>query len=425
MSGIFALMDCNNFYVSCERVFNPALRNTPMVVLSNNDGCVVARSNEAKALGIKMGAPAFEHRDIFEKHGVKVFSSNYPLYADMSSRVMSTLAGLVPDMEIYSIDEAFFLLNDLPESPDAFARELRRKILAWVGIPVSIGIAPTKTLAKIANRFAKKNPGHGGVLELTDAPDIENRLEQTAIGDVWGIGRRYALLLKSYNIRNALQFSRQSRDWVRSLMTVEGLHILLEIQGIACLGLEKTSRPNKSIITSRTFGHGLESLTELKEAVARFACRAAEKLRQQKSVCSCMTVFVQTNRFRKDLPQHVSSRMINIGYPTAHTPTLIRHARETLEDIYRPGFSYKKAGIMLTGIEPGREKQLTFFMPPEQQEEKGTRIMSVMDRINSRWGRDTLKPAALGTAAEKTWKIQKQLLSPRYTTCWTELPIVF
>jgi len=422
MTRMFALVDCNNFYVSCERVFDPSLQDVPVVVLSNNDGCVIARSNEAKALGIRMGAPAFEHREIFEKHGVQVFSSNYSLYGDMSSRVMSSLNRIVPDMEVYSIDEAFLILDSLPQSPESFARDLREKILKWVGMPVSIGIGPTKTLAKIANRFAKKHPEHSGVLDLGSPGMRSTCLELTDVEDVWGIGRRYALLLKSYNVRNALQFSRQSRDWVQSRMTVEGVHILLELQGIPCHFLDRTPRPNKTIISSRSFGRCVETLQELQTALACYVTRAAQKLRHQGSVCSGVTVFVYTNRFRQDLPQHSPSGTANIMYPTDHTPTLIRHALNALEGIYRPGYSYKKAGVMLTRIEPRARKRPTFFQPGAGREKKEKKLMSAMDHINARWGRNTLQPAET-LYAPGDWGIKREKLSPRYTTSWDELPV--
>ncbi len=423
MSRMYALVDCNNFYVSCERVFDPSLQGVPVVVLSNNDGCVIARSEQAKALGIPMGAPAFQHQEIFARYGVKVFSSNYALYGDMSDRVMSSLAGLVPEMEIYSIDEAFLTLTDTFCDPEDQARHIRSKVLKWVGLPVSIGIAPTKTLAKIANRFAKKYPECEGVLDLTRHPDLNRYLQKTEVEDIWGIGRQHALLLQSYGIRNALDFSRQSRDWVHALMTVTGVHILLEIQGIPCLSLENAPQPNKSIISSRSFSSCLHSLQELKEALACYVTRAGERLRRQQSVCSGLMVFIRTNRFTQDHPQHFVSQRRRLLHPTAYTPTLIEHAHEILEQIYKTGHSYKKTGVMLDGIEPAGEKQLTFFSPSREEEESKERVMSAMDRINAKWGRDTLRPAAMGGKSPKNWGVKRNLLSPRYTTSWSELPV--
>jgi len=422
MSRIFALVDCNNFYVSCERVFDPALEDMPVVVLSNNDGCVIARSDQAKALGIRMGEPAFQLREFLVRHGVKVFSSNYSLYGDMSCRVMNILARFAPDMEIYSIDEAFLLLSGPAGSADDLARHLRSTILKWVGIPVSIGMGPTKTLAKIAGRFAKNHPGCRGVLDLTASPDLDFCLEQTDIQDVWGIGRQCAPLLRSYGIRNALQFSRQPRDWVRSRMTVNGLHILLELHGRQCFSLEKSPRPGRSIMSSRSFARCVESLEEMQKALARHVARAAEKLRAQQSLCSGLVVFVRTDGFRQNQPQYSRSAAASIPYPTGYTPALIRHAAAVLKQIYRPGCAYKKTGIMLTGIEPRRERQLTFFTPPPARERQEQRLMEAMDRINARWGKHVLRPAACGTSADRSGEMLRSSLSPEYTTSWSGLP---
>ncbi|MFN2268679.1 MAG: Y-family DNA polymerase [Desulfonatronovibrio sp.] len=420
MSRIFALVDCNNFYVSCERVFNPKIRNVPVVVLSNNDGCVIARSNEAKELNIPMGAPAFKFRNIFSQHDVKIFSSNYSLYGDMSARVMNSLSSMVPDIEIYSIDEAFLLLNNLPETPERFARKIRKNILRWVGIPTSIGIGSTKTLAKIANRFAKKHPEHGGVLNLMDNPHASAYLAQTPIEDIWGIGRKHSLFLKSYNIRNALDFSNQTREWVKSKMTVTGLETLMEIQGISCLPVNDSFVPNKSIISSRSFGQCVHSIDQLKEAIACYVIRAAEKMRAQKFVCSNIMVFIHTNKFNKHDPQYSCSHQARLPFPTDYPSDLIKCAWEILEKIYKPDHEYKKAGIMLSGFEHRNRTQMTFFMPSRSQRNKKRKILEVMDRINLRWGRNTLKPAAAGT--EKPWQMERKMLSPRYTTCWKELP---
>lgn len=421
MSKIYALVDCNNFFVSCERVFNPGLSNTPVVVLSNNDGCVIARSNEAKALGIKMGSPAFKNRDIFLEHGVKVCSSNYSLYGDMSSRVMSCLAASVPEIEIYSIDEAFLMLSSLPRKPELFARDLRARVLRWTGIPVSIGIGSTKTLAKVANRFAKKHPEHGGVLDLTGNSRLQRYLQLTEIEDIWGIGRRYALFLKSYGIRTAWDYARQPQVWIKSKMGVTGVHTLLEIQGKPCFDLEKCPKPSKTIISSRSFGKGVTSLDELREAVASYVSRAAEKLRKQGLVCSSLMVFAHTNRFREDQSQYSSSRVTGIPYPTDYTPVLIKYAHSMLEKIYKSGYVYKKAGIMLAETEDKHQKQLTFFMPSKKREQKEQKITAAMDRINKQWGRQTLRTAAEGTT--KSWSMKRGLLSPGYTTSWKELPV--
>ena len=423
MPKVYALVDCNNFFVSCERVFNPSLHNMPVVVLSNNDGCVIARSNEAKALGIKMGSPAFKNKALLEQHGVRIYSSNYSLYGDMSGRVMNSLAAMAADIEIYSIDEAFLLLSTSHQQLTPFARNIRNTVLKWTGMPVSIGIGSTKTLAKIANRFVKKSPEYDGVLDLTCKGLLHEYLKQTDIEDVWGIGRRYAPLLKSYGIRNALDFSRQSRDWVKSTMTVTGLQTLLEIQGRPCFTLKTMPENNKTIISSRSFGKGVESLDELREAVAGYTVRAAEKLRRQGLVCSNIMVFIHTSRFKKGHPQYDNSRMTRMPCPADYTPTLIKYALKVLEEIYQEGYVYKKAGVMLAGMENKKQRQLTFFMPSRASEEKEKKITDVMERINKRWGRDTIRPAAGGTSRE--WAMQRRLLSPRYTTCWNELPVAY
>lgn len=426
MNSVFALVDCNNFYVSCERVFNPDLAGRPVVVLSNNDGCVIARSNEAKALGIKMGAPAFQCTDIFKRHGVRVYSSNYSLYADMSCRVMDCLAALAQDMEVYSIDEAFLLLDGAPGSLEDAASDIRRRVLKWTGIPVSLGVAPTKTLAKIANVFAKKHARHCGVLDLCRAADRDDCLQQVDVEDIWGIGRRYALLLKSYGIRTAFDFSRQSTHWVESKMTVTGLQTLLEIQGRPCFNLDKHPRPNKSIISSRSFGRGVSLLDELKEAVACYVTRAAEKLRAQKSVCSGLTVFIQTSRFSECQVPYNNSRSVSLPYPTDYAPLIINRAHAVLEEIFRSGHVYKKAGVMLSGIESSAFRRLTLIAPSREKLNRQTRLSRVMDRINSRWGRGTLKPAACGADQRRpreSWSMQRNRLSPRYTTSWSELPL--
>lgn len=290
-STIFALLDCNNFYASCERAFNPKLRKRPIVVLSNNDGCVIARSGEAKALGIPMGAPAFKFQLLFKKHGVEVFSSNFALYGDMSRRVMDTAARFTPDMEIYSIDEAFLRLDRMHDHPLDLARKIRSTVLQWTGIPVSIGIGPTKTLAKIANRVAKKQPEHGGSFSLVDHPDQDLILAGVEIEDVWGIGRQYSKKLREFGIRNALQFSKLDKDWVKKRMTVNGMHTLLELQGVPCISLDQTVATPKSIVCSRTFARAVIDKDTLAEFISGYAARTGERLRAQKCLAGHLQVF--------------------------------------------------------------------------------------------------------------------------------------
>lgn len=417
---IFALMDCNNFYASCERAFNPGLRKRPIVVLSNNDGCVIARSHEAKALGIPMGAPAFKFQPLFKERGVAVFSSNFALYGDMSRRVMDTAARFTPDMEIYSIDEAFLRLDRMHGRPLDLARKIRSTILQWTGIPVSIGIGPTKTLAKVANREAKKNPEHGGTFSLVDYPDQDRILAGIEIEDIWGIGRQYGKKLRDFGIGNALQFSRLDKDWVRKRMTVNGMHTLLELQGVLCIPLDQTVATPKSIVCSRTFAKAVTDKDKLAELISGYAARTGERLRGQGCVAGQLQVFVLTDRFRLDKPQYSNAATVSLAIPSSHTPDLIRAARTALEQIFKPGFEYRKAGVMVFGIEKEQGRRLRLFEPPTQERARYKAVMEAMDRINARWGAMTMRVAAEG--AEKRWVMRQAHLSPRYTTDWKELP---
>ncbi|SDB02778.1 DNA polymerase V [Desulfonatronum thiosulfatophilum] len=419
---IFALLDCNNFYASCERAFNPKLRKRPIVVLSNNDGCVIARSAEAKALGIPMGAPAFKFQPLFRKHGVAVFSSNFALYGDMSRRVMDTAARFTPDMEIYSIDEAFLRLDRMHDRPLDVARRIRATIQQWTGIPVSIGIGPTKTLAKVANRVAKKHPEHGGAFSLEDHPDRDRILTDIEIEDVWGIGRQYGKKLREFGIRNALQFSRLDKDWVRKRMTVNGMHTLLELQGVPCLPLEQTVATPKSIVCSRTFAGSLTDKDKLAEIISGYAARTGERLRAQGCVAGHLQVFMLTDRFRLDRPQYSNAAVSSLVAPTSRTPDLIRAARKVLDQIFKPGYEYRKAGVMLFGIEKEQGRRLHLFEPSPEERARSKAVMETMDRINAKWGAMTMRLGAEGTG--KRWVMRQAHLSPRYTTNWRELPVV-
>ena len=421
-STIFALMDCNNFYASCERAFNPKLRGKPIVVLSNNDGCVIARSNEAKALGIPMGAPAFKFQPLFKKNGVHVFSSNFALYGDMSRRVMDTVSRFTPDMEIYSIDEAFLRLDRMHDDPLALARKIRATVLQWTGIPVSIGIGPTKTLAKIANRVAKKNPEHGGSFSLVDYPDQDRILAGIDIEDVWGIGRQYSKKLREFGIRNALQFSRLDKDWVKKRMTVNGMHTLLELQGIPCLPLDQTVATPKSVVCSRTFAKAVTDKEQLEQIVSGYAARVGERLRGQKCVAGQLQVFVLTDRFRLDRPQYSNAATVSLAVPSCHTPDLIRAAMKVLGQIFRSGYEYRKAGVMVFGIEKEQGRRLNLFEPSPEDRARSKAVMEVMDKVNAKWGAMTMRVAAEGTG--QRWVMRQAHLSPRYTTDWRELPRV-
>ncbi|MGE4298078.1 MAG: Y-family DNA polymerase [Desulfovibrionaceae bacterium] len=421
---MFALVDCNNFYVSCERVFNPALRGVPCVVLSNNDGCVIARSPEAKALGVAMGEPAFKREGFFRRHGVRVLSSNYALYGDMSQRVMTTLARCAPGMEIYSIDEAFLDFAGVHDHM-ARCREARATVLRWTGIPVSVGLGATKTLAKIANRLAKKEARWDGVCDLAGCGSLDAVLEGVAVGDVWGVGRRHAAMLARHGVATARALRDLPDTWVRRHMTVTGLHTVLELRGKSVLPMEDAPPPRQSIVCSRSFGRPVASLAEMREAVAAYVSRAAEKLRGQGGVASHCQVFVMTNP-HKDEPQYANAHVGRLAVASCHTPTLIALALRSLEGIYRDGYVYKKAGVVLTGIEPAATRQLSLLeLPPVGDPVRAARnetLMAALDRVNEKWGRATLQYAAAGLG--RPWAMRQLRKSPRYTTCWAELPRV-
>ncbi|GAB6056983.1 Y-family DNA polymerase [Desulfonatronum parangueonense] len=421
-SKIFALMDCNNFYASCERAFNPKLRGKPIVVLSNNDGCVIARSNEAKALGIPMGAPAFKFQPLFRKHGVYVFSSNFALYGDMSRRVMDTVSRFTPDMEIYSIDEAFLRLDLMHDHPLELARKIRATVLQWTGIPVSIGIGPTKTLAKVANRVAKKQPEHGGAFSLVDYPDPDRILAGIDVEDIWGIGRRYSKKLREFGIRNALQFSKLDKDWVRKRMTVCGMHTLLELQGIPCIPLEQAVATPKSIVCSRTFAKAVTDKEQLEQILSGYAARVGERLRAQECVAGQVQVFVLTDRFRFDKPQYSNAATVSLAVSSCYTPDIIRASLKALKQIFKPGYEYRKAGVMVFGTERQQGRRLHLFDPPQEERARNKAVMDTMDRINAKWGSMTMRLGSEGTG--KRWVMRQAHLSPRYTTNWKELPRV-
>jgi DNA polymerase V len=419
----YALIDCNNFYASCERLFRPDLRGRPVVVLSNNDGCVIARSAEAKALGIPMGAPYFKQRGLLRRHGVEVFSSNYALYGDMSARVMGVLGRFCPSVSVYSIDEAFADLSGVPGGADAFARRLKATVEAWTGIPISIGIGPTKTLAKLANRFAKGHPRLRGVFDFAASPDPDRLLRHTAMGDIWGIGRRHAARLARHGVTHALAFRDLDPDWVRKKMTVTGLHTLLELRGQPCHALADGPADRRTIVSSRSFGRPVSGLEELREATALHMVRAAEKLRRLRAVAACVLVFLRTNPFRPGLPQHNDSVSVPLAVATDHTPTLIRAAHAGLARIYREGFEFKKCGVMLSGLEPVDGRWLSLLDLPPHDSPDHAPLMRAVDAVNARWGRDTVTFAATGRR-DAAWHMRRDMRSPRYTTAWAELPLV-
>lgn len=419
---MFALADCNNFYASCERLFAPHLEGRPVVVLSNNDGCVIARSNEAKALGIGMGEPAFKRQTFFATHGVRVFSSNYTLYGDMSARVMRVLDGFSPDVERYSIDEAFLLFRAIDsDTLVRIAHDIRETVLKWTGIPVCVGLARTKTLAKVANRIAKKAPESGGVWLLERPDEIERHLARVDVADVWGIGRRYARFLKASGVNTALDLERAPQDWVKKHLTITGLHTKLELGQVPCIPLEEHPVPAKSLVCSRSFGIRISELTSLEEALSSHVQRAAQKLRARKLLAGAVQVFVETNRFQDD-PQHFGHACRTLPTPTSFTPDLHASALGILRTIYREGFKYQKVGVMLLELVPEGRRQLTFMEPTRDQKREHKALMTVLDTVNAVYGRDTMFLGASGLGP-KPWLMRQERRSPRYTTCWAELPV--
>ncbi|PKN23385.1 MAG: SOS mutagenesis and repair protein UmuC [Deltaproteobacteria bacterium HGW-Deltaproteobacteria-3] len=418
MAQIFALLDCNNFYVSCERLFNPRLEGRPVVVLSNNDGCIIARSNEAKALGIKMGEPFFKCRGLIAAHQIQVFSSNYPLYGDLSQRVMDVLCQLEPEVEVSSIDEAFFRMPQAnEESLLENGRNIRATVKKQVGIPVSIGFGPTKTLAKIANRIAKKHPEHGGVFVLPDQ-GLDALLATIEVGDVWGIGQRQTQKLFACGIRTALDLKNGNDTWLRKHLTVTGLRTAMELRGISCLPLEESPPSRKSVTSSRSFGQPVTDLAWLREALSSYIAIAAEKLRVEGLKTGCVQVYLTTNRFREGEPQYANSKTITLSIHTSSTLELIHYADEVLRQLYRPGYAYKKVGVVLMDLVPAGHVQAHLFLTPPKGQEA---LMGAMDQINRRWGKDTLHSAAAGLL--RPWKMKQGKRSPLYTTSWQELPV--
>jgi DNA polymerase V len=420
MTAMFALLDCNNFYVSCERLFQPVLLGKPVVVLSNNDGCVIARSDEAKALGIPMGLPAFKLTDLVKKHSIEVYSSNYTLYGDLSTRVMTTLAQWAPAVEVYSIDEAFLDLTGLSTADlTGYGHTMRATIQQWTGIPVSIGIAPTKTLAKLANRLAKRSPEAQGVVALTVTSEIDATLACTQVEDIWGIGPGYTRRLKAHDIRTALQLRDANDRWIRQYLGVVGQRIVWELHGISCLPLELCPPPKQSLRVSRSFGRPITTLSNMREAVATYMTRAAEKLRRHGVTAGIVTVFLMTNRFT-DEPQYSNSVTLPLPVATQDTAELIRYALQGVEQIYREGYRYQKAGVILTALVPAKQVQTHLF--DQHDRDRSQKLMAAIDTINAEWGSGTIRYAAMGL--RPAWIMRCARRSPRYTTRWQELVVV-
>lgn len=411
-----ALIDCNNFYASCERIFNPRLIGKPIVVLSNNDGCIITRSAEAKELGIKMGEPYFKAKKIIDKNNVRVFSSNYSLYGDISQRVMETLARFASDVEIYSIDEAFLGLNGFENYElSKYCQYIRRTIKQWVGIPVSIGVSTTKTLSKIANNLAKKNKEYDGVCILKSWFDINEALKLTSIEDVWGIGRRLSVFLKKYKINTAYDFTQLDKGWIRKNMGVVGEKTFLELCGVSCIELELIPSDKKSCCVSRSFSKPVEKIDDLEESVSSYGTRVAEKIREEGLVAESMSIFVLTNYFNRKEKQYSNSIKLQLPYPTNNSIKIVKRALEGIKKIYRQGYRYKKAGVILYGLT--KAKQTRGLL--DYDRESSDAIMNTLDRINERYGSSTIRLASEGV--DKSWSMRRESVSPCYTTRFDDL----
>ncbi|HPE19682.1 MAG TPA: Y-family DNA polymerase [Tenuifilaceae bacterium] len=411
---MYALIDCNNFYVSCERIFNPALEGVPVVVLSNNDGCIISRSNEAKAIGLKMGEPVFKRKDEIEKHQVRVYSSNYALYGDISQRVMDTLRSFTPQLEIYSIDEAFLDLSGIEVDFGDYGKKIRSAIFKRIGMPVGVGIAPTKSLAKVANHIAKKREG---VFVIASERERDWALRNTPIDDVWGIGRQYTTLLKRMGISSAFEFTQLSTDWIRNHMTVTGHRLREELLGNPCLSVESVMPAKKNIATTRAFGKKISDVEYLREAVSTYAVKCAGKLRRQKSVAAFLTVFIHTDPFSEKERYISRSLTLTLPIPSNSDMILAKAALHGLSQIFQPNLLYKKAGVIVSGISPNTAIQGNLFV--QHDNEKLGSISQVSDYLNARYGSGTVKLAIQGSGRE--WRLKQEKLSPGYTTRWNDI----
>ncbi len=422
MPPIFALADCNNFYVSCERVFNPKLIGKPVIVLSNNDGCVVARSEESKLLGIKMGVPVFKIKDIIKSNNVLVYSSNYSLYGDMSNRVMNSLKEFAPEIEIYSIDEAFLDLSDFGNyNLTEYCRKIKTEVEKWTGIPISIGISSTKTLAKLANRIAKKSKKANGVLDLTEKTFHKQALELSKVSDVWGVGRSYSDYLSKNGINNAMQLRDADSNFIRQKMGIEGVRLINELKGVSYYSLEETPPAKKGITVSRSFKTPIKTIEKMSEAIANFISIGADKLRKEKATAGEVSVFVTTNRFDKE-NFYSNSKSYLLPVSSNDTSELISIALKILRGIFKKDYLYKKAGIMFGKIVSEENVQHDFF--DNKNRERSKKLMETLDKINVKLGSSSLKYAAQGLSENPDWKPASQHRSKKYTTDWESLPEV-
>ena len=410
------LVDCNSFYVSCERLFNPKIRRKPVVVLSNNDGCIISRSNEAKALGIKMGEPYFKAKDIIIKNNVNVFSSNYSLYGDLSRRVMRTLKRFNSDIEVYSIDEAFMDLSNFSDKEiEEVGKEIRSTVLKWTGIPTSIGIAKTKTLSKVANHIAKKTKA--GVTSLIGIENLDPILEKVEINDVWGVGRQLTKFYQKNGIYNAKQLKNKSNTWIKKCSNVLSSRTAMELRGISCIELEKTTSKRKSCVVSRSFGKRVENFQELKEAVASYCLNASEKLRSENLVAKALTVFVRTSPFQRNFGYYSNSKTIDFPIATNNSIETVKTAITILESIYKNGYRYQKAGVMFSGLSDENSKENLFA---SEKDEKINKLMRSIDKTNFRFGRRTLSIASAGI--RKKWFMKREHSSKIDTADFYSLP---
>lgn len=410
---MYALVDCNNFYASCERLFQPHLENRPVVVLSNNDGCTIARSDEAKQIGIEMGTPAFMIEDVFKQHNVAVFSSNYTLYGDLSDRVMKTLAGFVPRLELYSIDEAFLDMSDMVYTDLLkLGLEIKQTVKRNIGIPVSVGIAPTKTLAKMANRYTKKKSKKLGVFYAANQELIDEMLAFTEVGDIWGVGRQYAALLKKNGIHTALDLKAVPEDWMRSNMTVVGQRLWNELHGIPAIEWEYEIPDKKNICTSRSFGKLTSDKSILIEAASNYAASCAAKMRQQNSCAKAINVFVNTNQHKPELPQYTASITLEFETPSNLSGEIIQYALKGLDIIFREGYLYKKVGINMLGLIPEAQVQASMFDNRNRKKER--KLAGTVDTLNKLLGKDSVRMASQGF--QRRYKLRAEYLSKKYTT---------
>lgn len=422
---VYALVDCNNFFVSCERVFQPRLRGRAVAVLSNNDGCIVARSNEVKKLGIPMGAPLFKYKEIIRKNKVITLSSNFTLYQDMSRRVMEVLKGFVNKMQVYSIDEAFLQLDSLSSHMyEDLGRDIKDKVYKCTGIPVSVGIANNKTLAKIAGERSKKNPEFDGVLSLIgkDQDQVDLILEKIPIGDVWGVGFRSVGKFEAMGIETAKDFKYFDTRSITRLRGIVGYRMQQEIRGIPCFALHTLPEARKSIACTRSFGKKISEINELREAITSYVSTACEKLRRQRSVATTIYVFIHTNWHQQYEKYYSNGISISLNNASFDTRDFVKAALEGLDKIYVPGLAYKKAGIFLSGIMPYSSVQMNLFLHNENRWRRELRVLKQIDKLNQKWGHGTLRIGSEGF--NKKWFMKREKLSPRFTTRWEEIPRV-